>query len=78
MELNRSTLSVCGERTSVFSENNANYCKSRNFGENVIFANRVKRHICDIRNSRVGHDLPISAKERVVAPFPEDSIFTIR
>ena len=26
------------------------YCKSGNFHENFIFANSVKRHICDVKN----------------------------
>ena len=52
------------------------YCKSGNFRENFIFANSVKRHICDVRNSRLGHDLPISVNVRLISPFREDSIFT--
>ena len=39
-------------------------CKFRNFHENFIFANSVKGHICDIKNSRLEHNLPIS-------PFPK-------
>ena len=52
------------------------YCKSGNFRENFIFANRVKRHICDVKNSRLWHGLHISVKFRVIAPFREDYIFT--
>ena len=44
------------------------YCKSRNFRENFIFANSVKRHICDAKNSR--DDLHISVNDRVVSAFP--------
>ena len=36
------------------------YFKSGIFHEHFIFANIVKRHICDAKNSRLGHDLPIS------------------
>ena len=36
--------------------NNVEYCKSGNFRDNFIFANRFKRHICDAKNSRLGHD----------------------
>ena len=36
------------------------YCKFGNFRENFIFANSVKRHICNNKSSRLGHDLPIS------------------
>ena len=52
------------------------YCKSGNFRENFIFANSVKRHICDAKNLRLGHDLPISVNDRVISPFREDFIFT--
>ena len=31
-------------------------CKFGNFRENFIFANSVKRHICVVENSRLGHD----------------------
>ena len=51
------------------------YCKSGNFRENLIFANSVKRHICD-EKSRTGHDLPISVKDRVISPIREGLIFT--
>ena len=52
------------------------YCKSGNFRENFIFTNSVKRHICDAKNSRLGHDLPVSVNDRVISPFLEDLIFT--
>ena len=32
------------------------YCKFGNFRENFIFENDIKRHICEVRNSRLGHD----------------------
>ena len=35
------------------------YCKFENFPENFIFAYSVKRHICDVKNSKLGHYLPI-------------------
>ena len=38
-----------------------------------IFANSVKRHICDAKYSRLWHDLPISANERVILALREDS-----
>ena len=34
--------------------------------------NSVKRHICDIKKSRLGYDLPISVKDIVISPFRED------
>ena len=52
------------------------YCKFGNFRENFIFANSVKRHICDARNSRLRHDIPISVNDRVISPFREDFVFT--
>ena len=33
-------------------------CKSGKFYENFIFANSVKRHICDVKNLGPGNDLP--------------------
>ena len=45
------------------------------FARDFIFANSVKRHICDVKNLRLGHDLPISVNERVIVPFREDFIF---
>ena len=29
----------------------------------LFFANSVKRHICDVKKSQLGHDLPISVKD---------------
>ena len=37
--------------------------------EFFIFANNVKRHICDVNNSPLGHDLPLSVNARVISPF---------
>ena len=36
------------------------YCKFENFRENFILA---KRHICDVKKSRLRHDLPISVND---------------
>ena len=52
-----------------------NYCKFGNFRENFIFAKSVKIHICDVRKSRLGHDLHISVNERVIAQNLDDFIF---
>ena len=52
------------------------YCKSGNFDENFISAKCVKRHICEVKNSRLWHDLPISVNDRVISPFRESFIFT--
>ena len=48
------------------SSESAKYCKFGNFRENFIFANSVKRHICDVKNSRLSHDLQISVKRQIV------------
>ena len=43
----------------------------------IIFSIIVlKRHICYIKNSQLGHYLPISVKDTVISPFREDFIFT--
>ena len=39
--------------------NNMSYCKFENFRKNFIFTSSIKRHICDVKNSQPGHDLPI-------------------
>ena len=46
------------------------------FCKNFFFANSVKRHICNVKNSQLRHDLHISVNERVILPFREDFIFT--
>ena len=42
---------------------NLHYCKFRNFPENFIFANSNKRHVCNVKNSLLGHDLPTSVND---------------
>ena len=42
---------------------------------NFIFANSVKRHICDVKILQIGHDLPISINDILISPFREDFIF---
>ena len=51
-------------------------CIFGNFRGNFIFANNVKSHIYDIKNSRLGHDLPISVNDEMISPFREGYIFT--
>ena len=50
-------------------------CKSRIFCEDFDLANSVKRHTCNVQNSRLMHDLPISVKDRVILPFHKGFIF---
>ena len=38
--------------------------------------NTVKIHTCNIKNSRLGHDLPISVNKRDISPFRDGFIFT--
>ena len=46
------------------------------FRENFIFANSIKRHISDVKKSRLRQDLPLSINDRVISPFREGLIFT--
>ena len=55
---------------------NGHTVNSETFRENFIFANGVKRHICDVKYSQQRHDLPISVNNRVITPFREGFIFT--
>ena len=41
-----------------------------------MFAKSVKRHICDVKNSRLRHDLHISVNDREMSQLFEDFIFT--
>ena len=52
------------------------FCKLGNTRENFIFANSVKRHICDVKKSRLRHDLPKSVNDRLILPFSKGYIFT--
>ena len=52
------------------------YCKYVNFRENFIFAKSVKRHICNVKNLQLGHDLPLSVNDILISPFHKDFIFT--
>ena len=51
--------------------NNHIYWRFGNFRKNFIFANSIKRHITDFKNSRLRQDLPISINDRVILPFRE-------
>ena len=51
------------------------YCRFRNFRENFIFANSIKRHIRDVKNSQLRQDLPIPINDRWILPFREGFIF---
>ena len=53
-----------------------NTVNSEIFARILFFANSVKRHICDITNSRLGHYLPISTNNRVILEFCEGFIST--
>ena len=57
------------------SDSEGKYCKLGNFLENFTFANSIKRHICDIQNSHLMHDSPISVIDRVILLFHEGFIF---
>ena len=53
------------------------YCRFGNFCGNFIFANCIKRHHSDVKNSQLRLDLPISINDRVILPFCEGFIFRI-
>ena len=55
---------------------NYSNCKFRNFRENFIFAISIQRHICDVKNSRHGHDIRRSVNNRVILPNREGFTFT--
>ena len=63
------------EVSNYFSRGPYQYCKFGNFREGLIFANSVKRHICDIKKSRLEHDLPTSVNDRVISKFREGFTF---
>ena len=52
------------------------YFRFRNFHNNFIFANSIKRHISDVKNLQLRQDLPTTINERVIVPFCEGFIFT--
>ena len=64
-------LAVTDNSSYTTESNLIQYCKFRNFCK-ILFS----RHICDVKNSLQGHDLPISIKDRVISTFREDFIFT--
>ena len=47
-----------------------NYCKFRNFREDLIFTDSVKRHICNVQISQLRHDLPILVNDKVISFAP--------
>ena len=42
----------------------------------INFANNIKRHICHVKNSQLGHALSVSEKERVISQYCRGFIFT--
>ena len=41
----------------------------------ILFSQIALRHICDVKNSRLWHDLPVSVNDRLILPFHKDFIF---
>ena len=41
-----------------------------------MFANNIKRHIWDVKNLHLGHDLSLSVNDRMISPFRKGFIFT--
>ena len=42
----------------------------------ILFLLIALRHICHVKNSRLGHDLPTSLNDRVILTFCDGLIFT--
>ena len=65
--------SCISDMVATFNEtvSSIRYCKFGNFCENFNYANSIKRHICDVKNSRLGHDLPSSVNYRMITLFHE-------
>ena len=69
------------QRVLLYHFNSEVYCRINNSMiliytvNSEIFANSIKRHICD-EKSRTGHDLPIAVSDRVISPIRESLIFT--
>ena len=59
----------------LFSKCFAHTLNSEIFAIKFIFAKRIKRHICDVKHSRLGNDLPISVNKEILL-FREGLIFT--
>ena len=56
--------------TNLYSDVQVSNCKFGNFHANFIF-----RPICDIKNLRLGLNLPLSVNDRVISLFSEGFIF---
>ena len=55
---------------------NCDYCKFEIVRVYFIFANSVKRHICEVVKARLGPALALLMNDRVISPFCDDFIFT--
>ena len=66
----------CSRITTCGSSEVFHYCKLGNLRESFIFANNVKRHICDVKYSQLGHNLTISINDRVISPLHGGFVFT--
>ena len=56
------------QEKSVVSQTTVN---SEMFAGILYFPNSIKRHICNVKNSQLGDDIPISVNNRVIVPFSE-------
>ena len=41
----------------------------------ILFSQIALRHICDVKNVRLWHDLPIPLNDKGISPFHKDFIF---
>ena len=70
------TLRPCEDTIYIYEYCKFGYFREDLFSRGFIFANSVKRHICDVKNSRLRRELHKPVNDRVISSFREDFIFT--
>ena len=66
---------VCGLMENPIGLKRVNILYIQKFRDDFIFSKSVKRHICNFKNLRLGHDLPIPINVRLISLFCESFIF---
>ena len=64
------------EKACVIPFNITSSVNSKLFARILFSGTALKRHICLIKNSQLGHDLPTSLNNRGISAFLEGFIFT--
>ena len=62
---------------SIYDTNISKTVNSETFATILLSNNSIKRHICHVKKSRLGHNLPVLVKDRVILQFREGFIFKI-